>query len=256
MTTATRRHSTIAVAMLGALACVRLAAALPLDDRGEIKLGMRAYTAVRIGSEHIGDSDNPLNWPQSGAGHVRQHRYFLQLDFDHDLTRISETGWGPARVFGLMNDGLDAVGWKDPLEIRYTVQYRGEGEGIYDYGPKEYSDQGTKLRATRLNFPTLSIPGVANLKRTLPEKYIDDRISRLNDRARQRHRLFLAYIDFDKGPFFLRIGRQVLAWGETDIFRLLDNINPLDDSFGGFFIALDERRLPIEMIRSSYRFGS
>ena len=39
------------------------------------------------------------------------------------------------------------------------------------------------------------------------------------------------------------------AWGETDIFRLLDNINPLDDSFGGFFIALDERRMPIEMVR-------
>jgi hypothetical protein len=98
-------------------------------------------------------------------------------------------------------------------------------------------------------------PG-GQLKRTLPEEYISDRIDRLNNRARQRHRLFLAYIDFDKGPFFLRVGRQVLAWGETDIFRLLDNINPLDDSFGGFFIALDERRLPIEMVRSSYRFGS
>src|SRR5262245_6039280 len=223
MTTAIRRHSIIAGAMLVALVCARFASALPLDDRGEMKLGMRAYTAVRVGTNHIGDENNPLNWPASGTGHVRQNRYFLQLDFDHDLTRLSETGFGPPRIFGLMNDGLDAMGWKDPLEIRYTVQYRGEGEGIYDYGPSEYSDQGAKLRRTRLNFPTLSIPGVANLKRTLPEKYIEDRIDRLNNRARQRHRLFLAYIDFDKGPFFMRIGRQILAWGETDIFRLLDN---------------------------------
>src|SRR5439155_1450391 len=43
---------------------------------------------------------------------------------------------------------------------------------------------------------------------------------------------------------------------ETDIFRLLDNINPLDDSFGGFLIALDERRLPLDMVRGSYHFGS
>jgi hypothetical protein len=256
MTTAIRRHSIIVVAMLVVLVCARFASALPLDNRGEVKLGMRAYTAVRIGTQTIGGTENPLSWPGSATGHVRQHRYFLQLDFDHDLTRLAETGWGLPRVFGLMNDGLDAAGWQDPLAIRYTVQYRGEGEGIYDYGPAEYSDQGNKLRRTRLNFPTLTIPGLANLKRTLPEAYIRDRIDRLNNRARQRHRLFLAYIDFDKGPFFMRVGRQVLAWGETDIFRLLDNINPLDDSFGGFFIALDERRLPIEMVRSSYRFGS
>ena len=66
-----------------------------------------------------------------------------------------------------------------------------------------------------------------------------------------RNRLFLAYLDFEKGPLFLRLGRQNLAWGETDVFRLLDNINPLDDSFGGFFIALDERRVPLAMVRSS-----
>ena len=74
--------------------------------------------------------------------------------------------------------------------------------------------------------------------------------------SEQRYRLFLAYLDFEKGPLFLRIGRQVLAWGETDVFRLLDNINPLDDSFGGFFIALDERRVPIAMVRSSWQIGS
>ena len=45
---------------------------------------------------------------------------------------------------------------------------------------------------------------------------------------------------------FIRVGRQILAWGETDVFRLLDNINPLDDSFGGFFIALDHRVFPVE----------
>src|SRR5947207_3349088 len=90
----------------------------------------------------------------------------------------------------------------------------------------------------------------------IPDAYIKRRIDFLRRIARQRHRFFLGYVDFEKGPVFLRVGRQILAWGETDVFRLLDNINPLDDSFGGFFIALDERRLPLDMARASYHFGS
>ena len=258
MTTATRRHSIIVVVLVTALAALttaRVASAILLDDRGELKLSLRAYTAVRIGTQEIGGTENPLNYPGSAAGHVRQHRYFLQLDFDHELTRIARDGWGPIRTFGLVDNLLQLAGWRDPLEVKYTVQYRGEGEGIYDYGPSEYSDGGSKMRRVLLNTPELKIPGLVNLSRKLPEEFIRERNDRLRRLARQRHRLFLAYIDFEKGPLFLRIGRQILAWGETDVFRLLDNINPLDDSFGGFFISLDERRLPIEMVRSSYRFG-
>jgi hypothetical protein len=257
MTTAIRRHSTIAVAMIAALAALttaRNAGAIPVDNRGELKLGMRAYTAVRVGTQEIGDSDNPLNYPGSGAGHVRQHRYFLQLDFDHDLTRLAKTGWGPPRVFGLIDQLLGLAGWDDPLESRYTVQYRGEGEGIYDYGPSEYANQGDKMRA------------VAERPRARPAaaRAPHARSARVHPRAQRPHRAHRPPAPppvprlhrLREGPLFLRIGRQILAWGETDVFRLLDNINPLDDSFGGFFIALDERRLPIEMVRSSFRFGS
>ena len=53
---------------------------------------------------------------------------------------------------------------------------------------------------------------------------------------------------------FLRIGRQNLSWGETDAFRLLDQINPLDASFGGFLVSLDDRRVPLDMVRAVYSF--
>jgi uncharacterized protein DUF1302 len=216
--------------------------AVVLDDRGEMRLGMRAYTSVRIGTQTEGDTDDPLSFPHSGDGHVRQNRYFLEVKFDHDFLRLATTTKGAAWL----------LGWFHPNRLSYSLQYRGEGEGIYDYGPSEFSNQADQLRRIRLDIP--EIPGVLSPK--LPEKYIDERISRLNRIARQRHRLFLAYLDIEKGPVFIRVGRQILAWGETDVFRLLDNINPLDDSFGGFFIALDERRLPLNMIRSSYQIGS
>ena len=43
---------------------------------------------------------------------------------------------------------------------------------------------------------------------------------------------------------FVRFGRQNLVWGETDVFRLLDNINPTDSSFGGFFIDSGQAGVP------------
>jgi hypothetical protein len=216
--------------------------ALTLDDRGEMRLGLRAYTAVRVGTEEIGGSTDPLNFPDSGSGHVRQHRYFLELKLDHDIKRLAKTSWNFPWL----------LGWMDPSELKYTLVYRGEGEGIYDYGPSEYSDQADKLARVRLPVP--NIPGLSSNK--LSKEFIDDRIRRLERIARVRNRLLQAYLDYEKGPLFVRVGRQVLAWGETDIFRLLDNINPLDDSFGGFFIALDERRLPVDMLRTSLQTGT
>jgi hypothetical protein len=236
---------------VAALAVVlpRPAYALVLDDRGEMRLGLRAYTSVRIGTEQMGGEDNPLTFPSSAPGHVRQNRYFLEVKLDHDIRRLAKNTWGLARLFG----------WIDPSTLKYSLQYRGEGEGIYDYGPDEFSHPFSKLEAVKLQEPnTIGTPLglIAPLQNTLPKAFIQERVRQLRDISRERNRFFLGYIDFEKGPLFIRLGRQILAWGETDIFRLLDNINPLDDSFGGFFIALDERRLPLDMVRSSYHFGT
>src|SRR5262249_23298447 len=68
--------------------------------------------------------------------------------------------------------------------------------------------------------------------------------------------LFEWYFNITKGPLFIRIGRQNLSWGETDVFRLLDQINPLDNLFGGSLVSLDERRIPLNMLRAQWSFGS
>ena len=234
---------------LAALIGTRAALALSIDDRGEIRLGMRAYTAVRIGSERIGDYDNPLNYPVSGAGHLRQNRYFLQLSYDHDLTRLVKESCGLLAPFRLLDPTTPQVHARVPLrgrEASTTGARRVQRTSI------------AALARFRGDFPNgTRHPRVAEHQHTpkLDQRYIEERVDRLRRNARVRNRLFLAYLDFEKGPFFLRVGRQVLAWGETDVFRLLDNINPLDDSFGGFFIALDERRVPIAMARGSWQLG-
>ena len=54
--------------------------ALTLDDRGKMRLGLRAYTAASIGTEEAGGRDDPLTFPDSGAGAVaREHSALYPL---------------------------------------------------------------------------------------------------------------------------------------------------------------------------------
>src|SRR6185436_14471146 len=94
--------------------------------------------------------------------------------------------------------------------------------------------QSPTFNATQLQF----IPSILYFNR-----------HRLREVASYRNRLFQAFVDFEFGDFFFRFGRQNLVWGETDVFRLLDNINPVDNSFGGFFIDLDERLHPFTTLQ-------
>ncbi|MEW5980353.1 MAG: DUF1302 family protein [Acidobacteriota bacterium] len=111
------------------------------------------------------------------------------------------------------------------IEATYHLLGRFLYEGIYDYGPEVFQDI---------------------------EEADPDNI----DEFKQSYDLWEAYADFQRGSLFVRIGRQNLAWGETDIFRLLDYINPLDNTFGGPFEDLDDRRIPLWMIRSSHNLGN
>jgi hypothetical protein len=110
------------------------------------------------------------------------------------------------------------------LNLKYRVVGRFLYDGLYDYGPEEFRD------VRRAN-----------------KHQIDD--------FKMDAQLWEAYVDYTPGNFFLRVGRQNLAWGETDVFRLLDNINPLDNTFGFSFENLDDRRIPLPMVRASYNFG-
>jgi hypothetical protein len=112
----------------------------------------------------------------------------------------------------------------DTPEFKYHIKGRFLYEGVYDYGPDEYK----QIRKTN-------------------REAIDD--------FKKDEDLWECYFDYQKGPWFFRVGRQNLSWGETDIFQLLDRINPLDNTFGGTFEDLDDRRIPIWMVRGDYNFG-
>lgn len=54
------------------------------------------------------------------------------------------------------------------------------------------------------------------------------------------------------GSGFLRLGRQIVSWGETSGLTITDNINPPDNSFQMFFLNPDDLKIPLWMARLNY----
>ena len=240
MTTATtRRALRLLLATASAALLASPAHALMLDDRGEMRLGLRAYTAVRVGTEEMGSDDNPLNWPR-----LRRRPRAPEPLLPRAEARPRPHAAGRRRAGA--SPGSSA-GSTRRAQVQPPVPRRGRGH-LRLRAPTSSATRATSCATFRADVAEAEHP-----RRRQPEPEATRRATSTSASTAcaaspaQRNRFFLAYLDFEKGPLFVRIGRQVLAWGETDIFRLLDNINPLDDSFGGFFIALDERRVPLDM---------
>ena len=247
----TRWRFPTAIAVMLVAVWASPARAIPLNEEGTINLNVRAYVNARFGtmskqSTRPGNqppecvaapSANTCNfggtYPYSGAGNMIQNRYFLEAKWNHDLL----DWWS-----GVLPASVTA--------FKYNLTYRGEYEGIYDIGPSAYRNNTESRQEIE---QALRQGGYSTDSSTF---LLQRQRHRLRSVASYRNRLFQAFVDWEQGPVFVRFGRQNLVWGETDVFRLLDNINPTDSSFGGFFIDLDERRVPLNMLRVSYNIGT
>jgi hypothetical protein len=200
--------------------------AIFLDPAETLRFNGRVYNRTAFATQ--GSTDNTRLRTPFNDWNMMQNRTFVQMELRHNLTDLIHGQYNGLLSF--LQYPLAPLQLLDPDDMDYFVTYRGEYDGVWDYGPDVFSERQVRNSA-------------------------GDRL-RTRQRLRHRHRLFEAYIDYTKGPVFLRIGRQNLSWGETDAFRLLDQINPLDASFGGFLVPLDERRVPLDMLRAVYGLGS
>jgi len=53
-----------------------------------------------------------------------------------------------------------------------------------------------------------------------------------------------------------RLGRQQVVWGRTDLFRVLDVVNPVDFSRHNIYDELEDIRYPMWILNSEYRVGA
>jgi len=126
--------------------------------------------------------------------------------------------------------------------------YRGVYDSIYDYTPqfRERQWYGTKptpfSRARQLSDFSRHERDALKFESVLREAYAD--------------------IKFADIPLSIRAGKQQIVWGESDNFRMLDRVNPLDVSWHMVqevpppAFGWDELRIPFWMIKGLWNFGN
>lgn len=59
----------------------------------------------------------------------------------------------------------------------------------------------------------------------------------------------------DGQSLFVKVGKQQVVWGRTDLFRVLDVINPVDYSRNNIYDELQDIRIPMWIAQAEYRMG-
>lgn len=114
-----------------------------------------------------------------------------------------------------------------------------------------------RFNTGRLEEATLTIVGrgvydsVYDIRESFRDAYEND----LSHPGEAEFKLREAFIDFLLPPFTLRVGRQQVVWGETDNFRALDVINPLDLRWHWTWESWEDIRIPLWMARGVYDIG-
>ncbi|HUI25787.1 MAG TPA: DUF1302 family protein [Candidatus Kryptonia bacterium] len=222
----------------------RPATALYLDDDQNISLRSRIYSQAAI---RINDSQGDTV-PKTFSGQLVQHRNYFNPELDAKLT--SYTTW-------MKNPGLS---WLAPDDFSVRVAAWGFYDGVYDYGSGQFNDarkvinstfnqfNGKPTHAWFLEGPTFN-PNGTTLSTILPGYEVQNP----HDIYATQRRINELYFNYSKGPFFLRLGRQAISWGESDTVALLDANNPFDLTLAapGVFEDLDEARIPLWTVRTS-----
>src|ERR1051325_6033628 len=167
------------------------------------------------------------------AGDLAQHRNFYNPEFDANLT--SYTQW-------MSGAGLSLV---SPDEFKFRFAWWGFYDGLYDYlnGPWNFNRRNVKVRQSQSD----------DIRK---ESFVfNDENKNARHIYGSRNRINELYLDYKKGPLFLRAGRQSISWGESDDIVFMDRLNAFDLTLGapGFFQDLDEARIPFWALRRTYK---
>jgi len=90
-----------------------------------------------------------------------------------------------------------------------------------------------------------------NLRDHIPH---NDRSDYVSPRSFEEDVLTEAYLDIIQGPWNVRLGKQIVIWGQLDVSRVADVVNPLDFRWGVPGIeAWEEVKKGLWMIRTMYQ---
>jgi hypothetical protein len=200
-----------------------------LDQGRRFDVRARLYSQVAIATEETLEAP-----PDIDSGDILSHRNFYNPEFDAKLTDFTR----PMREL----PGLSLLA---PDEFNFRFAWWGFYDGIFDYADHKWGDV---IRA--------SPRGRQSSSDNNGETYaFNDENKNPRHILGRRNRINELYIDYAKGRFFTRIGRQSISWGEADAIVFQDVINNFDLTMAlpGVFMDLEEARIPFWAMRNTIR---
>lgn len=233
-----------ALGVLLAVGLARTAAAIYLDEGQNFSLRARIYSqaGIRLENSQVGTV------PSTKTGQLVQNRNYYNPELDAKFNKY--TSW-------MKGTFLD---WVAPDEFSGRLAAWGFYDGIYDYGSAQFHDTARLVNSTFGDFRArprrawvLEGPTFNSSGKTLDQIYAGFQVQNPHDIYATQNRINELYLNYSKGPVFVRFGRQAISWGESDTIALLDQNNPFDLTLGapGVFEDLDEARIPLWTLRTS-----
>ncbi|MBR9885477.1 MAG: DUF1302 domain-containing protein [Oceanospirillales bacterium] len=158
--------------------------------------------------------------------------------------------------------------------LRLNGVLRGTYDGVYDLNDGEFGKDaqqpylGADWHSSDLSSPTILSAGVpfpcdndptlcGNLDGYMDQDESDAKFPDFNDRLDFIRELYLsADKELSNGDVLsFRLGKQQVVWGKTDLFRVLDVINPVDYSRHNIYDELEDIRIPQWMLKVDWRMG-
>jgi len=220
----------LAALMLGSIIAAPSAAlAIRFGQDDAVELRGHFYSQFTVATEPT----QQYSQPPIDGGNMKQLRNFYNPELEVDFRKL--TGW--RSFFSDLSGRLAIWGFYD---------------AIYDIGPERFAENLLKTKNPPAESAFYSegysvAQALDNTGRRRDGREFYGRRTRVNE----------AYLNFAKGPFFLRVGRQAISWGEADTIGLLDANNPFDVLITpGVQIDIDEARIPLWTVRSTYELFS
>jgi hypothetical protein len=129
------------------------------------------------------------------------------------------------------------------VEAKYHFLQEGQAFGSFSAGPIEDASL------------TVIGRGVYDSIYDIGEAFTSKFSEQEENKRKFEYKLREIYTDIAIPPFSLRLGRQQVVWGETDNFRALDVINPLDTRWHWSRESWEDIRIPLWMARAIYDIG-
>ncbi len=174
----------------------------------------------------------------------------------------------PVGAWGIiaLRDDLEIEGFVQAENILRTARYR-DAELILQRNTVQVEGLWNFIQEGRTTVGNFSMGPIeeATLKLTyrfaydsvydIRESFRDNFSVDERDTLKYENWIREAYVELVMPPLTMRLGRQQVVWGETDTFRALDVINPLDTEWHFAREPWEDIRIPLWMVRGIYDIG-